>query len=664
MNEIQKRIEELRKEIQKHDELYEKNTPIISDAEYDRLYQELVQLETQYPEYYSPDSPTQKIYTVMVKELKKVSHETYIGSQEKAHSFEDIQSFVKRANEVSTEILCQYKMDGLTVVLRYLHGKLVQAVTRGDGYVGEDVTHTVQTIRNVPKRIPFEQLLEVRMEAIIPYEEFERINQNGMYSNPRNLASGTLRQLDSRIAEQRGLQGFVFELVRIDGMNFQNDTEQLSFLQQQGFTIVPTKVFPITEEGLQQLHQYIQQIEKHERSQLPYLIDGLVLKFNSLSLREELGSTAKHPRWSVAYKFEAQDATTKLLAVTPQVGKSGQITPVGELEAVTIAGVTIRRATLHNYQLIKEKDIRIGDTVTIIRANDVTPKITSPIKEKRDGSEKVIEPPTHCPECGSPTEWDGANLYCTGVDCKPQLQAKIEHFGSKQALNIDGLGKKTVSLFFEKGIIQHFLDLYRLEEQKEKILQIKGFGVKKLEKLLKQLEEAKKAPLHKVLFALSIRHLGEVHAKELAKKFKDMTEILHASKDKESFAHRIRAIPEFGEAITNSIVDFFTNPQNRQIIEQLQSLGFTMKSEYTPTPEKQQILQGKIFVITGELSKPREEFKALIEQLGGKVTNSVSKKTSYLLMGENATGTSKHQKALSLHIPIIKEKDFLRMIQE
>lgn len=664
MNEIQKRIEELRKEIQKHDELYEKNTPIISDAEYDRLYQELVQLETQYPEYYSPDSPTQKIYTVMVKELKKVSHETYIGSQEKAHSFEDIQSFVKRANEVSTEILCQYKMDGLTVVLRYLHGKLVQAVTRGDGYVGEDVTHTVQTIRNVPKRIPFEQLLEVRMEAIIPYEEFERINQNGMYSNPRNLASGTLRQLDSRIAEQRGLQGFVFELVRIDGMNFQNDTEQLSFLQQQGFTIVPTKVFPITEEGLQQLHQYIQQIEKHERSQLPYLIDGLVLKFNSLSLREELGSTAKHPRWSVAYKFEAQDATTKLLAVTPQVGKSGQITPVGELEAVTIAGVTIRRATLHNYQLIKEKDIRIGDTVTIIRANDVTPKITSPIKEKRDGSEKVIEPPTHCPECGSPTEWDGANLYCTGVDCKPQLQAKIEHFGSKQALNIDGLGKKTVSLFFEKGIIQHFLDLYRLEEQKEKILQIKGFGVKKLEKLLKQLEEAKKAPLHKVLFALSIRHLGEVHAKELAKKFKDMTEILHASKDKESFAHRIRAIPEFGEAITNSIVDFFTNPQNRQIIEQLQSLGFTMKSEYTSTPEKQQILQGKIFVITGELSKPREEFKALIEQLGGKVTNSVSKKTSYLLMGENATGTSKHQKALSLHIPIIKEKDFLRMIQE
>lgn len=659
MSTVKERIEQLRNEVKKHDELYEQNRPIIGDGEYDKLYNELVTLEKEHPEYFSPDSPTQKIYTSVVSELEKVAHSTFMGSQSKVNDWEGIEKFISQAQGT---LLVQHKLDGLTLVLHYENGQLVLAVTRGSGEEGENVTHTVRTIDNVPKSILFKGKLEIRMEGIIPYSEFERINVNGEYSNPRNLASGTLRQLNAKIAEERNLQGIVFEVIQVEGMTFANDQERLQFLSDQGFTVVPTKAFSSDEKGLEELKAYIEEIETVTRKELPYMIDGLIIKYDNLAIREQLGSRSKSPRWSVAYKFEAQEASTKLLGVTNQVGKSGQITPVAELQTVNIEGVNISRATLHNYGNISEKDIRIGDTVMVIRANDVIPKITSSVKEVRSGEEAVITAPTNCPVCNSPTEWEGANLFCTGVDCMPQLKGKIEHFGSRKALNIDGLGEKTVALFFEKGIIQHFLDLYRLEDKRIEILSIEGFGQKKLDKLLQGLENAKSAPLHKVLYALSIRHIGETSSRDMARAFANMSEILEASKEPISFSEKIRSINDFGDTMTRSVVDFFTNPQNRALIEELQRIGFTMESEQASSGGSSQEFEGKVFVITGSLSKSRDEFKALIEQKGGKVSGSVSKKTNYLLMGEDAEGTSKHKKALEVGTTILSEEDFNKLI--
>jgi len=655
---VKERIEQLREEIKKHDELYEQNRPIIADGEYDKLYAELVALEKQHPELYSSDSPTQKIYTSVVSELERVAHTTFMGSQSKVNDWEGVEKFVSQAEGT---LLVQHKLDGLTLVLHYENGELVLALSRGDGEYGENLSHTVRTIDNVPKSIAFKGKLEVRMEGIIPYAEFERINVNGEYSNPRNLASGTLRQLDSKIAEERNLQGIVFEVIQVEGMEFTNDRERLQFLRDQGFTVVPTKAFSSDKEGLNELKAYIEEVEKVTRRELPYMIDGLIIKYDNLVIREQLGSRSKSPRWSTAYKFEAQEASTKLLGVTNQVGKSGQITPVAELQTVNIEGVNISRATLHNYGNIKEKDIRIGDTVMVIRANDVIPKITSSVKDVRTGEEIIITPPTHCPVCNSPTEWEGANLFCTGVDCTPQLKGKIEHFGSRKALNIDGLGEKTVALFFEKGIIQNFLDLYRLVDKRDEILSIEGFGQKKLDKLLQGLEIAKSAPLHKVLYALSIRHIGETSSKDMGKAFANMNEILEASKQPESFAERVRLINDFGDTMMNSVVDFFTNPQNRSLIEELQQIGFTMESEQASSDSSQE-LEGKVFVITGSLSKSRDEFKAIIEQKGGKVSGSVSKKTNYLLMGDDAEGTSKHKKALEVGTIILSEEEFYQLL--
>lgn len=668
---IKEKINSLRNEVIKHTELYEQNKPIISDGEYDALFRELVQLEAEYPEFRDPNSPTQRIVTKMVDELKKVRHNRPMISQEKAHTWEDVLKFINRAEG---DILCQFKLDGLTVVLHYENGELKMAVTRGDGEVGEDITHTVLTISNVPKHIPYNGKLEVRMEAIIPFEDFKRINENEEYSNPRNLVSGTLRQLDPEIARPRNVQGIIFEFESIsaEDIHFENDTERLEFLSKQGFEVVNTKVFPQTEEGLNQLKSYLEQVEKELRSTLPYMIDGLVLKFNNLKAREQLGETSHHPRWGIAYKFEAMEATTTMHDITEQVGKTGQITPVGELVTVNIDGVNISRATLHNYGYISEKDIRIGDRVTVIRANDVIPQITNSIKDVRTGEEKVVEPPKNCPVCGSTTEFIGANLYCTGLDCEPQLKGKIEYFASRKALNIDGLGKSTVEAFFKKGLIHNFLDLYRLEERKEEVLSIERYGEKKFEKLIKGLEEAKKAPLSKVITGLSIRLIDNSNAKIIAKEFKNMQAILDASLDVESFQKRIMSLEGFGEKMTQSVVDFFSNPNNRELIQEMMNLGFTMTENSPETDSSNadsqaptsEAVAGKTFVITGKLSKSRDEFKEMIENMGGKVTGSVSKKTNFLLMGPDVEGTSKHKKALESGTTILSEQDFWNLINQ
>jgi DNA ligase (NAD+) len=675
---VQERILHLRAEIMKHDELYEQNRPIIADGEYDALYRELVQLEASHPEFMDEKSPTQRIVTKMVEELKKVRHNSFMGSQEKANDWETVFKFIKRA---VGRILVQHKLDGLTVVLHFDKGALQVAVTRGDGEVGEDVTHTVLTIKNLPKRIPFKGKLELRMEAVIPFEDFARINEeeNADYSNPRNLVSGTLRQLDPEITRRRNVQGIVFEFqsIEAEGIEFKNDSERLAFIKEQGFQVVDTRSFEPTEEGLEAIKAYIEEVEKEIRKTLPYLIDGLIIKFDNLEIREELGRTNKHPRWSIAYKFEAQEATTTMYAIAEQVGKTGQITPVGELVTVNI-GVNVSRASLHNYGYVSEgeyyvgnelrigKDIRIGDTVTVIRANDVIPKITNSIKELRTGVEQIITPPTHCPECGSPTEFIGANLYCTGINCKPQLAGKIEHFASRKCLNVDGLGESTVEKFFELGIIRNFLDLYRLNEHREQILSIDGYGEKKLDKVLAGLEEAKKAPLSKVLTALSIRLIGSTQGKELSKQFTSMNEMLDASTDRDAFYQQIISFEGFGDEKAKSLTDFFANTQNRELIEGLLAVGFIMIGEARSKEEKEatqkESIVGKTFVITGKLSKGRDEFKTMIEEMGGKSTGSVSKKTDYLLLGSGEEGSSKHNKAIELEITILSEEDFWNLV--
>ncbi|WCK57622.1 NAD-dependent DNA ligase LigA (plasmid) [Aneurinibacillus sp. Ricciae_BoGa-3] len=582
--------------------------------------------------------------------------------------------FSKKAN---SRIIAQQKLDGLTIVLTYDNGDLQLAVTRGNGYIGQAVTHNVRTFKDVPKHILFQGKLEVRMEAVIPFVEFQRINVNGEYANARNLASGTMSQLDANIAKDRNMMGIVFDLVSAEGVEFSTDVEMLEFLKTQGFHVVPYEVFDNTEEGITALVDYCLTYHKTIRKTLPYQIDGLVLKFDDLEIREELGYTAKFPRWGCAFKFESEDATTTLNKVVEQVGKSGQITPVAEFDTVEIDGVKISRATLHNYgnvsdkeyyvggKLRKGKDIRIGDRIVVTRANDVIPQVVQSIKDVRTGNEQIIEAPTHCPACGSPTEWDGENLFCTGLDCRPQLEGKLEHFVSRKTLNIDGLGDKTIKLLLEKGFISSVTDIYKLHENEAEITTMDGFGKKKYDKMIEGIEASKKNPLHRVLYALSIRHIGESSSKDVSKSFKNMDEIIELSKDVDAFRAKLLTINDFGSTMTESMVDFFTNVKNIEAIRELQAVGFTMESEYQGQAPAGTSLEGKTFVITGKLSKGRDEFKSLIESLGGKVSGSVSKKTTYLLMGDGEEGSSKHQKALELaeFVTILNEEAFNKLIE-
>lgn len=664
MNESEnvQRLVFLQKEIKKHDELYEQNVPVITDSEYDALYNELIDLEKMYPEFVTPDSPTQRIVTTLVPSLKKVQHATPMLSQDKVNDEKGIRKFLEK-NKTNSRVIVELKLDGLTIVGNYHDKELKQAVTRGDGTIGEDVTHTVRTFDNVPKTIPFEGELSVRNEAIIPFDEFKRINVDGRYSNPRNLASGTVRQLDSSIAKERNLLGIAFELEKAEGKTFSTDTERLEFMKEQGFDVVPYRVFEASE--VEELVEYCLTFSKEVRPTIPYMIDGLVIKFDDLALREKLGYTSKFPKWSCAFKFESLDATTTLRDVVFQVGKSGQITPVAEFDTINIDGVNISRATLHNFRNITEKDIRIGDQILVARANDVIPQVVMSIHSERKGDETVVIPPAECPSCGSPTERIGENLYCTGIDCAPQLGGKLEHFVSRKAMNIDGLGSKTIKLLLEKKVVTSVADIYRIHESREVLDTFEGFGERKIEKMIDGIEKSKSMPFDKVLYGLSVRLIGQSASRDIGKHFKSMKNMMEKSEDTASFKNELLGLEDFGETMATSLIDFLSNPQNRQLIHDLEELGLSMgMEEQAMIPEELQgsagfsSLEGKTFVITGALSKGRDEFKSLIEARGGKVSGSVSKKTTYLLMGEDAVGTSKHKKAESLGVTILSEEKF------
>lgn len=658
------KVQHLREEIKKHDLAYAKGFPIITDSEYDNLYMELERLENEFPELYDENSPTQKIYDTVVEGLVKVKHTSPMLSQDKIKDEDGLNKFLLKAQDT---IVIQEKLDGLTIVLHYNRGKLAKAVTRGSGYIGEDVTHIMLNTDSVPNKIPFDGKLEVRSEALIPKDTFNTINSkleaHNRYKSARNLASGTVRNLNGVVAKERGLDVIFYDLIQAENKTFKTDIEQLDFLKSLGFPIVEYKVFEHSEKGIQDLKEHIFNYNDNIRPLLKHDIDGLVLKFNDLAIREKLGYTSKFPRWGCAYKFESLDTTTKLLDVVWTVGKNGQLTPNAVLEPCEIDGVTISKASLANHEDIEKRGLKIGDTVLVIRANDVIPKVVSPILEERDGSEKEIEVIKNCPVCHSTLEKDisvngeeGVHIYCVNTDCPAQLEGKIQHFASRNALNIDGLGNKTVQQLLDKKLISSIQDLYHLHEVKEKLLTLDKFGERKVEKLLNGLEESKKASLKNILYGLCIRYVGEGGAERIANHFENMDVIMERSKYPVAFHNELKEIEDVGEGTSFSVMSFFMNEQNRSMIQALKSEGFLMATE------KKIIIQespfsGKTFVITGALSKGQKKVKEHLESLGATVASSVTKKTDFLILGEGKNGSSKHKKALELGTKIISEEE-------
>lgn len=664
---IELRIKELRTWVDQHDALYDAGTPKITDSEYDALYLELEALEKKYPQYFDAESPTQKIKTTIVEGLRTVRHRTPMLSQQKLTTEDDVKKFVAFAGEgQARDFLVQEKLDGITIVLAYENGRLVEAVSRGNGEEGEDLLHNVRTFTNLPTVIEFKERLEMRAEAVLPFEDFRRINVDGKYSNPRNLVSGSLRQLDSSSVVGMGFKAIVFDLVHAEGLTDESfeysDLERLKFLKYQGFEVVRTDSFHV--EDSKEIMSFIENFGKTKRASLPHMIDGMVIKLDDLYARNAFGYTSKHPKWAAAFKFKSLDATTKLLAITDQVGKTGQITPVAELETVNIDGVNISRASLHNYELLAKKDLRIGDTVIVERANDVIPQVVKSIAEERDGNEIVKIAPAFCPVCGSVTEQNGENLYCTGIDCTPQIAGKLQHYVSRDAMNIDGLGEKTVELLYEQGFISNILDIYHLEDKKAGICELEGFGEKKFEKMIQGIEESKKRPLPNLFHALSIRNTGLGSAKRISRIFHSLDELIGLSRVPEQLAmEKLLMVEDFGDIKASSVYKFFTDEHNLQILRGLMEVGVNPVMEKVEADSNNKIA-GMTFVITGSLETfgNRKELEAKIEEMGGKVSGSVSKNTNYLINNDKESNSSKNKKAKDLGVGIISEKDLLEML--
>lgn len=664
---VENEIKDLRELIIKADIAYDAGEQFKGDIEYDALYKQLVALEKDNPEFFDATSPTQKIYGSKSEGLEQVSYgdDIFLGSEDKVYTEDDIRKF---ASKSESAILAQFKEDGLTIYHEYLNGELSLASTRGLGEIGDVVTPVVRTVKNMPNSIPFKNRLEIRAEYVMPFKEFERINDelrasgvpdDKLYKSPRNLAAGTIRLLDTKVAGERNLMGIVFGLMSIEGVTFETDQEQLEFLREQGFTVVPTEIFENTPEGIGELVKFCAEFNDTVRGTLPNAIDGIVLKFNDLAVREELGYTTKFPRWSTAYKFTSLKAPTKILKIIATVGKLGQITPVAILKPVTLE-VTIRRATLHNYFKLAERDIREGDTGVVERAGDVIPHIPEVIKADRTGDEVIVTAPAVCPECHAKTVYEGKILYCTGISCKPQLEGKLIHFVSKPAMNIDGLGEETIRTFIDQGFIKTFADIYRLPQLESEIVSLEGFGQKKFKKMVEGIEASKAAPLNKALYALSIRLIGDTATKAFAKNFKNIDEIIEVARDINGFRDKVRALKGFGEEMTNSLVSFFSGDVNIATLHELQALGLKMESEASVV--KGDTFAGKVFVITGTLSKDRSVFKTLIESYKGSVVGTISPKIDYLLMGNGAEGTKKHKEALGKKVEIISEEVFNSML--
>lgn len=657
------RVEKLTHEINHHNyAYYALDKPEISDYEYDKLMRELIMLEDMYPELKDDSSPTQRVGGEVLEGFNEVFHKTPKLSLSNVFDEGDIRDFdsrVRKALQEEVEYVIELKIDGLTVVLNYENGKLIMGATRGDGVKGEDITANLKTVKSIPLKLKNESTLEVRGEVFIAKKDFEELNnkreelEEPVFANPRNAAAGSLRQLDTKVTAERPLDIFVFNLESIEDMEFESHSESLEFLKNIGFKVSPHIITCRNAEEIIDQCKYW----GDKRGELPFEIDGLVIKVNSLRQRGILGYTSKTPRWATAYKFPPEKKETKLKDIIIQVGRTGALTPNAVLEPVRLAGSVISRATLHNEDFIKEKDIRIGDSVIIQKAGDVIPEIVEVVREKRTGEEAPYKMPQACPVCGSVAvrEEGEAATKCVNISCPAQLRRALFHFVSRDAMNIEGLGPQIITLLMDRDYIDDAADIYKLKEKRDELIKIDGMGEKSVDNLLNSIEASKKNSLDKVIFGLGIRMIGARASKLLAQRFENIEQLMSASFEE------LTSISEIGEKMAVSILNFFKQEQNRQLVDELKALGVNMESRKKQIIENEKF-KAKTFVLTGTLSSmTRDNAKEIIEGLGGKVSGSVSKKTDYVLAGEDAG--SKLVKANELGVAIIGEEEFLSWVK-
>ena len=660
--EILEEVERLRDEIEYHNyRYYVLADPVITDEEYDRLMKRLIQLERKYPQLVTPDSPTQRVGGKVLDGFKKVKHSHPMLSLDNTYNEEDIREFDERVKRIlgteNVEYVAELKIDGVSIALRYEEGKFRMAITRGDGTEGEDVSENAKMVKSIPLRLREKVDVEVRGEVYMSVDEFKKINEereeNGEvpFANPRNATAGTIRQLDTSVVSKRRLDSFMYYLVDPEKHGISTQWEALKFLKKLGFKVNPhSKICKNIEEVIDYWKEWIQR-----RKELDYWVDGVVVKVNSFEHQRILGETSKSPRWAIAFKFPAEQARTRIVGVSMQVGRTGVITPVAELQPVWLEGTTVKRASLHNFDYIREKDIRIGDWVFVEKAGGIIPQVVKVITDLRDGSEKPIEPPKSCPVCGGRVgklNPDEVAIRCLNPHCPAKLKRALMTFVSRDAMNIDGLGEKLIDKLVDSGIVKDIADIYYLTPFDFAQLG-SGIGQRTIAKIMKEIEKSKSNPLEKLITGLGIPLVGKKLAKVLAENFSSLDEIMTAPVEK------LTEIEGIGEEVAKSIREYFDNEKTKEIIEKLKRAGVNMKSSVG----KSNALKGMKFVVTGELSRwSRREIEEFIESLGGKVSSSVSKNTDYLIVGKKPG--SKLKKAKELGVKTITEDEFIDLVKK
>ena len=658
MNDPIKRMEELVDILNRLGyEYYTLDNPSVSDFEYDRLMQELIKLESMYPDHILENSPTKRVGGKINESFEKIKHQIPLLSLANVFTEADIVAFdnrIRKEDIKNPTYVCELKIDGLSVSLRYEKGLLKYAATRGNGIIGENITDNVKTIKSIPLKLQEEIDIEVRGEIYVSKKTLEKLNEERIkeglepFKNARNLASGSIRQLDSSVTASRNLDAFIYHLPNPLDYGINTHFEALEFMKKLGFVTNPNNRL-VT--GIDGILNYINEKTK-ARPDLPYDIDGVVIKLNNILDQMKLGSTVKYPKWATAYKFPPEEVVTKLKDIIFTVGRTGQITPNAILEPVNVMGSTISKTTLHNEDYCKDLDIRIGDYVTIIKAGDVIPRVDSVKKERRTGDEIPFQMITNCPICKEKLVKKDSNYYCVNPLCDARHIESLIHFASRQAMDIVGMGEKIIEDMYNLGFIKTIPDFYHLEKYQDELMLLEGYGVKSIQNLIKEIEESKKKSLEKLLFALGIRHVGLKTATILARKFVTIDNLMNAS------LTTLNDIPDIGEEISTSVYNYFQEPKNKNLIQELKELGLNMKylGEVIDNPN----IKDKSFVITGTLNIKRDELKDKIITNGGKVIDSVSKKTDYLILGENPG--SKYEKAIKLNIPILNEEEILNLL--
>lgn len=659
LTDVETRINQLREAIRRHEYLYYVlDDPQITDTEFDHLMRELAGLEQEHPELITPDSPTQRVGGEAREGLSTVVHRVPLLSLDNAFSLADLKDFDRRVRKVNQgAYMAELKIDGVSIALVYENGVLINAATRGDGLVGEDVTPNIRTIKNIPLKLrtPLPRL-EVRGEIYMPKSEFVRLNQEReekdekIFANPRNATAGSVRQLNPAITASRALAGFIYDIIYVEGIELDSQEEALKFLRGEGI--------PVNQEArlchnIDEIYAYCQQFQEARHS-LPYEIDGVVVKLNDFAPRQALGQTAKSPRWAIAYKFAAEEKETRLIKCELNVGRTGIIAPTAIMEPVFLAGTTVSRASLHNFDLVKEKDIRVGDMVLVHKAGDIIPEIIKPIADKRNGSETFILPPENCPTCGgNAVRAEGEVAWrCENLNCPARLKESLVFFASRDAMDIDGMGPALVDQLVDQGLVHNIADVYGLDPQT--VAGLERMGAKSAVNLINAIETSKTRPLYRLITALGIRHIGLKSARILTGVIKNINDFMQAS------APELIDIPEIGPKMAESLVNFFAEPRNRQMLERLAAAGVNMKEEQPANGKGR--LQGKTFVLTGALSGlSRTEASEKILSLGGKTSSSVSKKTDYVVVGEDPG--SKYDRAVQLGITLLNEREFLDLIR-